>query len=53
MNNKTPEYQINKGVELMLRRMNTKPPERGLKIHKRLVLLKKVFNFRIEFTWED
>lgn len=51
--NNASNTPINKGVELMLRRMNNKPPERGLKVHKRIVLLKKVFNFKIEFTWED
>jgi hypothetical protein len=51
--NKVPDPPINKGVELMLRRMNNKPLERGLKVHKRIALLKKVFNFKIEFTWED
>jgi len=49
------ELQINKGVELMLRRRTKEPqPEwSGIKIHKTLILLKKVFQFKIEFIWRE
>ena len=49
------DLKINKGVELMLRR-DTKEPEpetKGFKFHHRVDLLKKKFNFKIEFTWEE
>ena len=46
------ETTINKGVELMLRRV-TKKKSNGLKILQTFVLLKKLFSIRIEFTWED
>jgi len=46
--------QINKGVELMLRRRAKAEPERkGLKIHKIIALRKKVFHFKLEITWEE
>ena len=49
------DLKINKGVELMLRREKPDPePERkGFKFTHTVNLLKKKFNFRIEFTWED
>jgi len=46
------ETTINKGVELMLRRVSKKNSN-GLKILQTFVLLKKLFSIRIEFTWED
>jgi|TARA_B100000085_G_C18505787_1_gene497470 hypothetical protein len=50
------DLQINKGVELMLRRRAkapSPPSERGIKINHSLALLKKVFQFKIEFTWRE
>ena len=49
------DLKINKGVELMLRRDKSEPePERkGFKFNHRVNLLKKIFNFKIEFTWEE
>ena len=47
------ELKINKGVELMLRRETTEPESKGFKFHHRIHLLKKKFNFKIEFTWEE
>ena len=46
------ETTINKGVELMLRRVSKKNSN-GLKILQTFVLLKKLFSIRIEFTWEN
>lgn len=46
---------INKGVELMLRRDSKKeesPEYSGLKVRHTFSFLKKKFNFRFEFTWE-
>ena len=43
---------INKGVELMLRRASRKN-SKGLKILQTFNLLKKLFTIRIEFTWDD
>jgi hypothetical protein len=48
--NKTP---INKGVELMLRRVYKEPKTTGIKINKSFTLHKKQFFFNIEFTWGD
>jgi hypothetical protein len=46
--------EINKGVELMLRRKIKKEPERfGLKISKKFIFLKRKFEIKFEFTWED
>lgn len=48
--------KINKGVELMLRRVKKeeKPePEKGLKILKTFTLRKKQFFFRFEISWRD
>jgi|TARA_A200000159_G_C7003447_1_gene206685 hypothetical protein len=49
------DLEINKGVELMLRRRAKQPPpqERGFKINHSLSLLKKVFQCKIEFTWRE
>ena len=49
------QLKINKGVELMLRRdkKESEPDPKGFKFHHRLYLLKKKFNFKIEFTWEE
>jgi len=48
------ELAINKGVELMLRRkVEQKPETYGLKISKIFVFLKKKFQIKFEFTWED
>ena len=47
--------KINRGVELMLRREKQEPePEpTGFKFHHRVHLLKRKFNFKLEFTWEE
>jgi len=45
------KISINKGVELMLRRVNNK--SKGLKINKCFSLRKKQFCFKIEITWGD
>jgi hypothetical protein len=47
---KTP---INKGVELMLRRVTKEPKTFGLKINKSFSLRKKQFCFKFEFVWRD
>jgi len=47
------DLQINKGVELMLRRGQKRPETSGLKVNNTFTLLRKVFSFRLEFTWED
>ena len=49
------ELKINKGVELMLRRekKEPEPDSKGFRFHHRVHLLKKKFNFKIEFTWEE
>lgn len=50
------DIKINKGVELMLRRElkeETPPEPSGLRISQTVILLKKKFNFKFEFTWED
>ncbi len=49
-NDQTP---INKGVELMLRRVVKEPKTFGLKLFKQFSLRKKQFFFRFEFTWRD
>lgn len=51
---KDDNLQINKGVELMLRRRAEKNPcSKGLKINKIFALRNKVFRFKLEFTWEE
>lgn len=47
------ELKINKGVELMLRREKKKSEPKGLRINQTVNLLRKKFNFKIEFTWEE
>ncbi len=47
---KTP---INKGVELMLRRVEREPKTSGLKINKSFSLQNKQFCFKFEFVWGD
>jgi hypothetical protein len=47
------QIAINKGVELMLRRVNTEPKTNGFKINKSFTLHKKQFFFNIEFSWGD
>jgi len=49
----TQYLQINKGVELMLRRSEREPERSGLKIRQKFRLLSKIFSIRLEFTWED
>ena len=48
--NETP---INKGVELMLRRVNKEPRTHGLKVNKSFTLQNKQFFLKFEFTWGD
>ena len=50
----SPDLKINKGVELMLRKEGKKPETEtnGFKFHHIVHLLKKKFNFKLEFTWE-
>jgi hypothetical protein len=48
--NETP---INKGVELMLRRVEKEPKTFGLKINKSFTLRNKQFFFKFEFVWRD
>jgi hypothetical protein len=43
---------INKGVELMLRRV-IEPKKDGLKLSKTFSLRNKQFFFKFEFTWRD
>jgi len=45
--------QINRGVELMLRREKEKPIKNGLCIQKNFSLLKKKFEIKFEFTWGE
>jgi hypothetical protein len=42
---------INKGVELMLRRVTPEPKTNGLKINKSFTLQNKQFFFKFEFSW--
>ena len=44
---------INKGVELMLRRVQKEPKTFGLKINKSFALRNKQFFFKFEFVWRD
>jgi hypothetical protein len=48
--NKLP---INKGVELMLRRVKGEPKKQGFKFSKLFSLHKRQFFFNIEFSWGD
>ena len=49
---KDADLQINKGVELMLRRRAKDNPEsKGLKVSKIFALRNTVFKFKFEFTW--
>tara|TARA_X000001036_G_scaffold88249_2_gene80363 strand:- start:12371 stop:12535 length:165 start_codon:yes stop_codon:yes gene_type:complete len=49
---KDDDLQINKGVELMLRRRAKDNPEsKGLKVSKIFALRNTVFKFKFEFTW--
>jgi hypothetical protein len=47
------QIAINKGVELMLRRVEKEPKTSGLKINRSFALLKKQFIFKFEFVWRD
>jgi hypothetical protein len=47
------EIAINKGVELMLRRVEKEPKTSGLKINKSFALRNKQFFFKFEFVWRD
>jgi hypothetical protein len=47
---KTP---INKGVELMLRRVTKEPEITGFKLLKQFSLLQKQFFFKFELGWRD
>jgi hypothetical protein len=47
------ESPLNKGVELMLRRVEREPKTSGLKINKSLSLRYKQFFFKFEFVWRD
>jgi hypothetical protein len=51
---KLNNIQINKGVELMLRRenKNIEPDKKGLFFRKTFSLLSKKFEIKFEFTWE-
>jgi len=51
---KDNELEINKGTELMLRRdkKENTPEKNGVIINHKLTLLKRIFNFNLEFTWE-
>jgi len=51
--NNDEKSPINKGVELMLRRVVKEPVKHGLHILKKITLLKKQFIFKLEFTWRD
>jgi hypothetical protein len=47
------ETPINKGVELMLRRVAKEPKKYGLQIFKEFTLHRKQFLFKFEFTWRN
>jgi hypothetical protein len=47
------QIAINKGVELMLRRVEKEPKTSGLKINRSFALRKKQFFFKFEFVWRD
>jgi hypothetical protein len=47
------ETPINKGVELMLRRVAKEPKKYGLQILKEFTLHRKQFLFKFEFTWRN
>ena len=49
----TNKMSINKGVELMLRRVVREPKTFGLKINKSFSLRNKQFFFKFEFVWRD
>jgi hypothetical protein len=49
---KIENQNINRGVELMLRRKEENPKRKGFKVSKRLNLLSKIFSLKIELTWE-
>jgi hypothetical protein len=48
---KDEKTAINKGVELMLRRVDKDPKTNGFKINKCFSLHNKQFCFRFEITW--
>ena len=51
---KDEDLQLNKGVELMLRRRTKDNPDsKGLKVHKTFSLGSKLIRFKFEFTWES
>ena len=55
MPEKTKEFAINKGIELMLRRAkkDQEPiPMKGLEIKNTFSFLKRKFYFNFEFKWE-
>jgi hypothetical protein len=45
------DLEINKGVELMLRRDKKEPEPKGFRLSKTLSFLKRTFNFKLEITW--
>jgi len=50
--NERQELEINRGVELMLRRRGKKEkPRYGIYIQKKFSFLSKNFNFILEFSW--
>ena len=53
MSNLDDESKINKGIELMLRRDKSASERRGAIMEHRFNLLKRKFQIKFEFTWED
>jgi hypothetical protein len=46
------ELEINKGIELMLRREKPIPERSGININHKLTLLRRIFHFKLELSWE-
>jgi hypothetical protein len=44
---------LNRGVELMLRRVKEEPKKHGFIFNKLFTLRKRQFFFNIEFSWRD
>jgi len=55
MSKESSELPINKGVELMLRRVDkeVEEPKKGFLFNRFFTLRKKQFRINIEFSWRD
>jgi len=50
---KENELEINKGIELMLRRVQSTPEKNGVNLNHKVTLLGRTFHFNLEFSWEQ